>query len=211
MSYKRYGGSSYNIGLDFSEVKQVHLNADMQKTMVLPVNGPLNQIEKSIATQYIHIVENAREGPFYSSDIAEDRGGINDGIKRYSDRYLKSSKPKELLRNHPFKVEFFPEELLEVLQGRNGGKKGLKLNKFLAKNDKIYLDEINGKSTEQVLERLNKIGDVEEEKNDDAENEVDEEPDDFDDEDDDDYNAEKYFDDGEDFGDDMDGGDEPEY
>ncbi len=142
-----------------------------------------------------------------SKDKSEiDEEGINDGIKRYSDRYIKKRKIGRSIDEHPYVIEFFPQELYKVM-GVDDKKKKKLLSLSKLKNSKEVIDNLE-KDGNSILERLKGMAEEEE-------NEKDEEPepeenldDEFEEEDDDDYNAEKYFDDGEDFGDEDDYNDE---
>ncbi|GMM35121.1 DNA-directed RNA polymerase III subunit C31 [Saccharomycopsis crataegensis] len=215
-----YGGGAFGLGIDYNELKEVKLDIDSQRTMILPVNGPLNEGEKAVATQFIHFQELVKDGPFFTgSSLGNTKNqvedvGINDGVKRYSDRYAKKRKVRSA-SDYPFRPEFFPTELHDVIKVRKG-RNGLKLNSYQANSGKFYLDNINneegndGDAASKMLERLKNIAEVEDEKDrpEESDRDFDDEEDDFDDEDDDDYNAEKYFDDGEEFGDEGDGDDE---
>lgn len=222
-----FGGGAFGLGIDYNELKEVHLDMDKKKTMVLPVNGPLNEIEKTQTAQFIHFQEIVRDGPFYTGSLLDNGKrkvegvGINDGIKRYSDKYAKKRKILRFISDHPFKMDFFPAELHDVMNQNSNAKGGLRLTGFQAKTDKFYLDSLsNGNEDENedeiskaMLEKLKNIAEVEDDKDKKEDAEADfeeEEEDEFDDDDDDDYNAEKYFEDGDDdFGGDM-GGDDDE-
>ncbi|CCD25623.1 DNA-directed RNA polymerase III subunit C31 NDAI_0F03050 [Naumovozyma dairenensis CBS 421] len=152
-----------------------------------------------------------------TQELTED--GFNDGIERYSDRYLKKRKITTSIDDHPYHLEIFPKELYSVM-GINK-KKLLNINKFSNKDD-IFTGSIQDeKAGLSMLEKLKELAeDVDEDENADQDTKKslvdheDVEDDEFDDEsDNDDYNGEKYFDNGDDddYGDEEDGGDEPAF
>lgn len=181
----------------------------------MPVNGNASKIEKIFAGHFINFQSTVKDGPFYtgsnleldSKDKSEiDEEGINDGIKRYSDRYIKKRKIGRSIDEHPYVIEFFPQELYKVM-GVDDKKKKKLLSLSKLKNSKEVIDNLENDGN-SILERLKDMAE-------DEENEKEEEPepeenldDEFEEEDDDDYNAEKYFEDGEDFGDEDDYNDE---
>ena len=220
--------SNLPFGLSYSDVGA---NGSTElPTIPLPMNHPSNDLEREIAMHYINFRNALKDGPLFtgsmeliSEDDEEDNGeaekngkkkrkkkqqvdadGLNDGIERYSDKYLKRRKIGTSIDEYPFNVDFFPKELYQVL-GINK-KKLIQLSK-LDKNQTLFgasgskeEDEAVGRA---LLEKLS--GMAEEEEDADEENEekdrdkgdVDED-DEFEEDDDDDYNAEKYFDDGDD-------------
>ena len=143
-----------------------------------------------------------RRGLFRSE--IKDAEGINDGLKRYSDKYVKKRKISPSIDDHPYAIEFFPSELYKVM-GVDEGKKKKLLTLSKLRNSKEVLESLeNDDIGKSMLERLKNIAEDENEDTNTKEDvpEFEENDDEFDDEDDDDdYNAEKYFDDGEDFGD----------
>ncbi|AGO13204.1 AaceriAFR056Wp [[Ashbya] aceris (nom. inval.)] len=234
MSFRRGGKTSTFSNLPFGlSYSAVGNNESTEKpTIPLPVNNPINGNERSIAIKYINFLESVRDGPFYtgsmslSMDETEDNkkrkvkrlvddGGNNDGIERYSDRYLKKRRIGTSVDEHPFSLEFFPKELYQVM-GINK-RKLLALSKFNKVDDIFTGTEQDDASVIPLMEKLKELAENEdegEEFKDKNANEFEEElDDDFDDDDDDDYNAEKYFDDGEDDygGGDDDYGDEPAF
>lgn len=142
-----------------------------------------------------------------SKDKSEiDEEGINDGIKRYSDRYIKKRKIGRSIDEHPYVIEFFPQELYKVM-GVDDKKKKKLLSLSKLKNSKEVIDNLENDGN-SILERLKGMAEEEENKKDEEPEPEENLDDEFEEEDDDDYNAEKYFDDGEDFGDEDDYNDE---
>lgn len=228
MSGRRSGGGFSKqllpFGLEYSDINGVTLEKDANK-LVIPINGPITKLERDIGQYYVNFEKSMSEGPFYTGSLqllrkkAEkgvlyDSGdGINDGIKRYSDRFRKKRKIGRSIDEHPYLLEFFPTELYNVMGVDKKDKKKLissfnydrklvhdGLLEILHKNDQLKLNEI--------LQNINIAVEAPTEQLDEEEEALDEDED-FDEDDDDDYNAEKYFDDGDDddYGDD-DGDDE---
>ncbi|OWB73135.1 nucleotidyltransferase activity protein [[Candida] boidinii] len=214
-------------GLEYSDIIQ---EQDKGLIYPLPINGPVTKLEDDSSKQFTNFTELMKNGNFYSgklesllpdytnSKISYLEGGVNDGIKRYSDRYRKQSKAGRSIQDHPFNLEFFPQELHSVMISKNNNKnkkkKILALSNYSKGVDNDMSEFIKLSEEEKKKELLDRINNVEE---DDNENAVNENPEDEEDEDedeefeedeDDDYNAEKYFDDGDDYGDEEDGGDD---
>lgn len=240
----------FNLGLEYSDLKEIKLQSELNKTMIVPLNGPLNRHEIDTVNNVLNIQEVIKELLFYTGSALSDGngkekvdtstiGGIyNDGIKRYSDKYVKkkdSNDEKRKLTDYPFNSDFMPSELKLVIKGSSSKRLMLcKLNngnakrRYVGKSGDVDEDNSTENLTEEeltkmALERLRNIVDIEEENgtgasgangngaNNNLEEEMDDEDDEFDDDDDDDdYNAEKYFDDGDDFGGEDFGGDDDE-
>jgi DNA-directed RNA polymerase III subunit RPC7 len=183
------------------------------------VNGTSTNHEKVIASHFINFQTLIKDGPFYtgskldldnntrSRDEVEHIDGINDNLKRYSDRYLKKIKIGPSIDDHPYAIEFFPQELYKVM-GVDEKKKKKLLNISKLRNSKELLQSLD--STEIAKSMSEKLQNIADDENDGTDGnskeaevpEFEDNDDEFDDEDDDDdYNAEKYFDDGEDLGD----------
>ncbi|AMD19375.1 HBR474Cp [Eremothecium sinecaudum] len=234
MSFRRGGagkGSSFQnlpIGLNYSDVGTKE-NGE-KPSIPLPVHNPITSKERAIAVKYINFLNTVKDGPFYTgtmsasveaSDNSKDKpqtvvedGGFNDGIERYSDKYLKKRRICLSVDTHPFHLEYFPKELYQAM--------GIKKKKLLALSKFNKIDDLftgTGCEEEEALPMLEKLKELAENEDEVEENkeknssDIEEDlDDDFDDDDDDDYNAEKYFNDGEDDdnGDD-DYGDEPAF
>lgn len=234
MSFQRGGrGNSSSVfsknlpfGLSYSDVG---VNETTEHpSILLPVNGLITPKERSVAIMYINFLKTIKDGPFYTGAMALsvdgsgkqkrliDDDGVNDGIERYSDKYLKKRKIGVSIDEHPFHLEIFPSELYQVM-GINK-KKLLALSNF-NKNDDIFTGSLSKDDDAEGLSMLEKLKELADDEDDVTnaqakdENEVEDQDDEFDDEDDDDdYNAEKYFDDGEDeFDAEDDYGDEPAF
>lgn len=186
----------------------------------MPVNGDATKREKVIASHFINFQTTIKDGPFYTGSNLDDskvknevdEDGINDGLKRYSDRYLKKRKIGPSIDDHPYAIEFFPQELYKVM-GVDDKKKKKLLSLSKLKNSKELLDKLNNDDIgASMLEKLKEMAEDEDEKEEEPQPEFEENLDDeFEEDDDDDYNAEKYFDDGEDFGDADDYNEEAEF
>ncbi|KAH3901362.1 related to DNA-directed RNA polymerase III subunit RPC7 [Saccharomycodes ludwigii] len=242
MSFRRGGGggsrgfqSNLPFGLSYSDVGS-YKNQEIP-TIPLPVNNPITNYEKDISLSYINFQETMKNGPFHTGDVQPEseleRLQHDDGIERYSDRYLNKNKNINKscasINEHPFQLELFPQELYPVMGIKNKNKI-LALSKLKSKDDIFFNNEeaanIAGLT---MLEKLKELAEDEDELNNNNNNngngnnpkingqddiEEDDEDDDFDEDDDenDDYNGEKYFDNGEDddYGDEDDG-DEPAF
>lgn len=188
-------------------------------TIPLPVNNPIMKKERSLAVTYINYNNVVKNGPFYTGAVtdSQDSEVLNhDGIERYSDRYLKKRKLGASIDEHPYHLALFPKELHNVM-GINK-KKLMKIHKLENNSGNIFTGAVDDATLGlSVLEKLKQLADNEEDENpaktnEDSLSDNDYEEDDEEDEDND-YNAEKYFDDGDDegYGDDDDNGDEPAF
>lgn len=223
-------------GLEWADMAAFLGQTAAENKYVLPVSAKPSSHELKRINHFLSLCAHMKNSPFYSATLAaasakdslvveELEGGVNDGIKRYSDKYRKTIKIGKSVSDHPFQLSNFPNELQGVIKPR-GYKKGKKnaLNVATGTAKGSYgdleknLDELLKK---EMLDRLEDIvaadmdtgaanGNAGGDDDVDADQEDAVDDDDaFDDEDDDDYNAEKYFDDGDDdgYGDD-DGGDD---
>lgn len=199
-------------GLDYSDVSSADHTTE-QPQLVLPVNGPLTPNEEAAAKQSIAFSNLMLDGPFYtgstlntSKEQATTTGP--DGIERYSDKYKKIKKIGRTIEEHPYQLEFYPDELYSVMGISNKQKKKLlSLSTFKADGGlKQYAArESEADNAQSMLEKLKDMAEdldsnnannaAKEDENEEIEEEMD---DDFEEDDDDDYNAEKYFDDGDD-------------
>ena len=181
----------------------------------LPVNNPVSRSERKVAMVYINHTDGVKNGPFYTGAVGEASAGSSgessgavhdDGIERYSDRYLKKRKIGVSIDDHPFHLALFPKELYSVM-GINK-KKLLNIRKANSSGAALFTGEGDDNALGlNMLEKLKQLAedvDDEDEKDENAlrnrdddisDNDYDEEEDE---EDGNDYNAEAYFDNGED-------------
>lgn len=230
--------------------------------IAVPLQSKPSRNERLYTAQFLTFRKQVRDGPFFmgsytatttkstttndnnnkngksksSNIIIEIDDGqklLNDGIKRYTDRYHKKRKigSKRAIDEHPYVIEFFPKELHEpmgVIITTNNKRKSKKLDISRFKAELLLTEEFKDieEEDEETRERLvkakiaelkadadgnnnteNKTTADDSEPEDPDEEELDDE---FEEDDDDDYNAEKYFDDGEGM-DDDDGYEEAAY
>lgn len=227
--------SNLPFGLGYGDVGKNHITEF--PSIPLPINGPITNKERSLAIKYINFAKTVKDGPFYTgsmnliidqqdnkknkkssgkrkNNIILDEDDSNDGIERYSDKYIKKRKIGVSVDDHPYNLNLFPNELYNVM-GINK-KKLLTISKF-SNSDNVFTgtglqDENIGLSMLAKLKELaedaddatsttggaatkeaNKTGDGDDDELADDDFEEDE-----DEEDDDDYNAEKYFNNGDD-------------
>ncbi|EGW34400.1 uncharacterized protein SPAPADRAFT_59834 [Spathaspora passalidarum NRRL Y-27907] len=227
---KNSGKALLPFGLDYSDVLTTTSGTDKPQ-LVLPVNGELSEQETAAAKQSIMFAKLMSDGPFYTGnldfkDLSQQeqrkldikRGNTAaDGIERYSDRYKKVKKIGRTIEEHPYQLEFFPEELYSVMGISNKHKKKLlSLSTFKSNGGlrDFKVDDANAENDQanSLLEKLKNMAEEldngDENKEEDDEDQEEEMDDEFDEDDDDDYNAEKYFDDGDDDGMDAGGDDE---
>lgn len=190
-------------GLDYSDVLSTDYDVEKPK-IILPINAPLNDQETIQAKQSINMSKLIYDGPFY---IGSGESKVTtDGIERHSDKYKKVKKVGTTIDEHPYNLSFFPQELHSVMGVSKSKKLGLSSYKT---NGGINQFEII-----DTVEKLNNMADdldTNEEPKEHEEEEEEEVEDEFDDDEDDDYNAEKYFDDGNDDYGDNDDNEEAEF
>ncbi|EIW07943.1 DNA-directed RNA polymerase III subunit C31 [Saccharomyces cerevisiae] len=228
----RGGGSNYMsnlpFGLGYGDVGKNHITEF--PSIPLPINGPITNKERSLAVKYINFGKTVKDGPFYTGsmsliidqqensksgkrkpNIILDEDDTNDGIERYSDKFLKKRKIGISIDDHPYNLNLFPNELYNVM-GINK-KKLLAISKFNNADDvftgtglqdeniglsmlaklKELAEDVDDASTGDGAAKGSKTGEGEDDDLADDDFEEDE-----DEEDDDDYNAEKYFNNGDD-------------
>ncbi|VEU21434.1 DEKNAAC102674 [Brettanomyces naardenensis] len=211
MSFRRRGPRTLlPFGLDYADVDQ---SASGERMLYpLPINGRPTIVEDDSAKQFTHFAELMKNGSFYMGTLESlnhtDKkksasyleGGVNDGLTRYSDKFRTKIKVGRSIRDHPFILEFFPDELHNVMVPKDKKTRSLQLTHY-SKGDKqdigklIKLSEVEKKK--QIQERLDTVDGNEAESDTNVEEDEDEE---FEDDYDDDYNAERYFEDGDDLG-----------
>lgn len=130
------------------------------------------------------------------------------GVPTYEMKYEKKTRAIPLLSGRPFIKDFFPAELHSTLDGTDGfggAVKGATRKRLILASSMTQEEK-----DRRIRERLDDVvGDEVEGENEEEEQE--EEPEDYDFEDDEeenagDYDAEQYFDDGDDMGDEDEGG-----
>lgn len=207
---------SLPFGLGYEDIIRNKISERPQ--IKFPVNHPITSKERALAVACIKYEESVKDGPFYTgslelsfktsndhkglhTELLVEEGGINDGLQRYSDRYLKKRKIGISIDEHPFRLELFPQELYSVM--------GINKRKLLkiASKDQVKDDLFTGSGLNEVLDEqgislLEKLKDLAEDvdNDQDADKEEDEAreedlDDEFEEDDSDDYNAERYFDD----------------
>lgn len=219
--------SNLPFGLGYGDVGKNHITEF--PSIPLPINGPITNKERSLAVKYINFAKTVKDGPFYTgsmnliidqernsksgkrkTNIILDEDDTNDGIERYSDKYLKKRKIGISIDDHPYNLNLFPNELYNVM-GINK-KKLLAISKFnnadnvftgtglqdenigismLAKLKELAEDADDATTGGATTKDTNKTGEGDDDDLADDDFEEDE-----DEEDDDDYNAEKYFNNG---------------
>jgi DNA-directed RNA polymerase III subunit RPC7 len=216
-------------GLDWADIQQ---NATETYEFPIPINGNPTNIESESYQQFINLTNLMKDSSFYTGNlkslnqenlqnngqkkknIVYLEGGVNDGLKRYSDKYRKQIKIGRSINDHPFILRFFPDELHSVISSKST-KKSLNVSKYKkVSKSGTNMDKFIKNAEERQKEIMQRLNEVEannmDDDVDDVENQEEEEnfDDEFEDDDDDDYNAEKYFDDGDDFDEHDDGDDE---
>lgn len=203
----------------------------------LPVNGELTNLEKRVAKQFLNYSKTMRDSSFYTGSFAslksqvssdgkvrkmkfDESEGVNDGIKRYSDRFRKKRKIGRSIEEHPYNLQFFPQELYSVMGVDKKKRKMLAISSYKAESDNLdvsgLLQRNEQEKADEMLERLHNMAESLDangnviNKGDKGEEEEEVIDDEFEEDDDDDYNAERYFNDGDDdeYGDEDNGDDE---
>lgn len=212
----KFGNSSARLllpfGLEHSDVLAGSAYGE-KPVLALPVHGRLTDREEAAAMQNILFAALVSDGPFYTGtvDAAHSQSSNHtqqvtldsrvalDGIPRYSDRYKKIKKIGATILDHPFHLEFFPSELYSLMGiTKKTKRKLLSVSSFKANGG---LPEYASSQSDSLVEKLKTMADNLDEsvdENNENPNDDEEVDDDFDEDDDDDYNAERYFDDGDD-------------
>ncbi|KAL7665125.1 DNA-directed RNA polymerase III subunit [[Candida] zeylanoides] len=194
MSFRGGGRALLPFGLEYGDVTSGQTPEKPQ--LVLPLQGALSAHEAQAARQSIAFRHLVADGAFFtgSTTPAEQKG---DGIQRHSDKYKKTQKIGRTIEEHPYQLEFFPEELYVVMGVTSRKRKMLSLSAYKENGGlKQYAAATEEEKAASLLEKFKGLAeDIEEgaEEEDVPEEEFDDE---FEEDDDDDYNAEKYFDDG---------------
>lgn len=112
----------------------------------MPIQAKPSVAERAAAAQFLRFRVEVRDGPLYTGskipkrkiELEQGDQQEGDGIKRYTDRYVKKSRAKKNMEDHPYLAEFFPTELYEAMgfePAENGtlGDGSVKKKKFSAK------------------------------------------------------------------------------
>lgn len=200
-------------GLEWADVSAA--SGGPEREYPLPINGRPTAREVRRVGAFASLVAATKASSFYSGPlnhpqgVAKPRdhleGGVNDGIQRYSDKYRRRIKVSRSLVDHPFQAQVFPPELQVIVAPRKGRGKTLGVASVRANGQlELNIDRlINHK--QEIMDRLEDVeananANVDEDEEPEEEENIDDE---FEDEDDDDYNAEKYFDDGDEYEEDQ--------
>lgn len=212
---KNSGKALLPFGLDYSDVLSTDHTIEKPQ-LLFPINGSLTASEEVVAKQSITFSKLILNGPFYTGSVESVAQKRNkqpqtsvtaaDGIQRYSDKYKKVKKVGRTIEEHPYHLEFFPDELYSVMGITNKQKKKLlSLSSYKADGGltQFTVNESTEDKTQLMLDKLKDMAEDLDANSADAQKEEDrdDEPDyddEFEEDDDDDYNAEKYFDDGDD-------------
>ncbi|KAJ9101296.1 hypothetical protein QFC19_005266 [Naganishia cerealis] len=196
-------------GLDYSDITSSS-SGSATPTLEFPVNWPLLENESDASKQAMAFSQLLVNGPFFTGNVESlDKplvGTSLDGIERHSDKYKPVKKIGRTVEEHPYQLEYFPEELYLVMGISNKQKRLLSLSSF-KHNGGLAEYEINQNdhelSVQAQLEKLKELADNLEDGDASIQDNGEEEPDmddEFEEDEDDDYNAEKYFNDGDDDG-----------
>ncbi|KAK9323724.1 DNA-directed RNA polymerase III, subunit Rpc31 [Lipomyces orientalis] len=210
-----------------TDIKPEFTPSELYPEFDLPIQANLADFEKRSVHQFLQYQQDVRDSAFYVTDkkrgVVEYEGGVNDGIKRYSDRYLTKRKVGKSVTDHPYIIEFFPQELYSALGVKPSNittkpkRRRLDLAQF---RDSLEQEEGEGEAEEAEADgvsgatRLDAGAEDDEDENqpnEDEDEDEEEEEDEFEEDEEGDYNAERYFDDGEDDYDDGGGEDEAAY
>lgn len=198
MSFGRGSGKNpLPFGLDPSDLASSDQNTSTP-ALEFPVNSPLVPRETDAAQQAMAFSRLLANGPFFTGNVegadGEHAGVQSDGIQRHSDKYKPVKKIGRTVEEHPYLLEFFPDELyLAMGVTRNSQKRLLSLSAYKKNGG---LAEFAAPSQLDTLKDM--ADNLEETDASIAEGEEEEVDDEFEEDDDDDYNAEKYFNDGDD-------------
>jgi DNA-directed RNA polymerase III subunit RPC7 len=205
MSFRRGGPSSLHT-FGNPDLKPDFTPSERYPKTIIPVQADVQTHERQAVSQFLKLQKDIRDGPLYTGSstkkgrvVVEIDQNVNDGIKRYTDKYIKKRKIGRSIDEHPYIVSFFPAELHSSMGVTNSKLKKLDITKFTS--DLLQLENVKDTEEDKSSLLALKFGGVEEdEKEEQKESDIEEEDeeDDFEEDEDDDYNAEKYFDDGDD-------------
>lgn len=207
MSYKKSSSRPallFGIGVDDLKAQE---QTSEQPFIELPVHSALGAYEESAAKQAIALQKLIFNGPFFTGLLLENSASTAPRIERYLDRYKLVKKVGTSIDEYPYLLELYPTELYSVM-GISKKKKTLLLSVFKADGGLALYDTISLNEPD-VLEKLKYMAEELDAGTTVHEGEEGAEEEDLDDhfelDDDNDYNAERYFENGDDdLGDDED-------
>lgn len=182
----------------------------------VPSQSAIKKHERIIVARYQRHRERIHHGPLYT--ILDHSPGIQDtfnDIAKYSEKYRRPLRKMPKLDARPYVLDYFPVELYYSLglhtAGKTESEKPRNKTLHLSVLDSLNILDISVNESDlehidedkEAISRLQRMldGDMGLDDGQDAnEEEEDEEPDEFDDDEEGDYNAEGYFDDGDDMG-----------
>lgn len=185
----------FGVGMD--DLKDEELTSD-RPFIELPVHSALSPYEEKAAKQAIALQKLVYNGLFFTGLNTEDSESAAPPIERYSDRYKQVKKVGISIDEYPYQLDFFPKELYPVM-GISKKKKQLLMSSFKADGG---LALYNFHALEETVDVLDKVKALADQLDVNGEEEFEEaaEDDDIDDQfeldDDNDYNAEQYFENG---------------
>ncbi|KAB2576554.1 hypothetical protein DBV05_g4820 [Lasiodiplodia theobromae] len=232
--HSRSNGHGKIAGVDVPWEYDAELKIDTKPSELFPPNPPPiapppRRDEKIAVARYRALRERIHEGPLYTvlgdHSRVSKRGAVAssavvvdpfEGMPTYGQKYKKQRRKIPRLDTRPYIMRFFPEELWTTLDpttkpGANAAalKKRRKMLKIALSTKLTRLEELEGEDGEGLGRDDDEDLDKDEDE-DTGPHEEEEQDDDFeeDEDDDDDYNAENYFDNGEDdeYGDEGGGG-----
>ncbi|TIA48349.1 hypothetical protein D6C77_09944 [Aureobasidium pullulans] len=177
-----------------------------------PTADPPTPYERSLVHHYRTLRARIHDGPFYailSSSARVHKSGKKsppqahydpfESMPTYSQRYTKRKNTLPRLSGRPFVKSYFPEELWAVIEPGSVGVQGQRKMLSLSTRTKLDKFDVDGEDEDEEGEDGGEDGDKVDGVED--EDKEEEDPDQFDEEDEDDnddYNAEQYFDGGDD-------------
>ncbi|GAB7350618.1 hypothetical protein MBLNU459_g1184t1 [Dothideomycetes sp. NU459] len=200
----------------------VRLNLFSLQPIQPPVAEPPTAEERRVVYHYRTLRARIHDGPFYAildSNARVSKSGHRtppaahfdpfEGQQTYTQRFMRKKNTLPRLSTRPFVKEFFPRELWATIAPNDASS----IKKSLHISTRTKLDKFNVADYDDEAENDpdNPDGDDDnaDENKDDEDKEDEEDPDQFDEDDEDDgddYNAEQYFDGGDDEGDYDEGG-----
>lgn len=173
----------------------------------------MDSVDEQAASNLQVVHERLQTGPWNTGMLGEKGATVSepldvsnpsnqDNIQRYTDRYLRHHQIGRTTSDFPFNPSFLSPDLHKIVKLADSSKQSTAKPK--SRGDDKLAQRIAGIVNDEDEEH--EVDEDEEEQ--DNEEEVEDE---FEELDDDDYNAEKYFDDGDDYGDGDDGDNEAAY